>query len=213
MKKRSIIRSIGIAILLFIINAIFLALAQIITSNVAIAYLISYTLMIVLLIKLYQKDLKNDFKNLTKDFKKNKKELILVPLILIIIVYLLNALFFKICGIEAGNQLLAESELKESIFLMCLHTIIIAPIAEELIFKLPFKDNKKKPLYNALAITILFTLIHIFPESNPLAYLYLIAYFVLGVTFTYPFYKTNNVLLSIIVHIINNLINVMIILF
>ncbi len=213
MEKENIFKSIGLAILLYCINALFLGIAQEFSPYLVSSYVLSYGAMVILLVKCFKKDILDDLKNLLKDFKENYKAIIPVSTLCIISVYILNAILLNFIGSEAGNQVMATQELKSSIILMSLHLIILAPITEELIFKLPFKHNKKRRLLNFFIITIMFTLIHIYPESNPLAYLYLISYLLLSISFTYPFYKTNNILMSIIIHIINNLINVMIILF
>lgn len=213
MKKESKIKAIGLTFALFCLNSLVLGIIGTLSPFIASTYVVSYSIVIIILTRMYKDEIKKDFKNLWKDIKESYKKVIPISLLFIGLVYVANYFIYGYAGTKAGNQISIEQELTSSIVLMLIYVLLLAPIVEEMIFKIPFKNHKEKRFIDFIIIVIMFTLIHFYPESNPKAYLYLISYGFLSISFAYPFYKTNNVLLSIIIHIINNLINVMVILF
>ncbi|QIL48088.1 CPBP family intramembrane glutamic endopeptidase [Vagococcus hydrophili] len=86
-------------------------------------------------------------------------------------------------------------------FLLILGVIILAPILEEIVFRGLMRQliaNK----YNYIVISsLLFSLIHS-PENS---YLFL-GVFISGILFSLSYIKTNNLVIPICIHLINNLV-------
>ena len=86
---------------------------------------------------------------------------------------------------------------------------IISPISEELTFRYGFNNIKNKYLY-IIVTSILYAIMHL---SNFSEILYVIPYFILGLTFAYTYKKTNSLIYPISIHIIHNLISLLFIIF
>lgn len=83
--------------------------------------------------------------------------------------------------------------------------VLIAPLTEELLFRLNFK-NTIKGRYKWIIFTgIVFASTHIlFSYTGPTDFLYLIPYASLGIAFSAGFYDTDNIFTSIAMHILHN---------
>ena len=90
---------------------------------------------------------------------------------------------------------------------------ILIPILEEISFRLEFKHNIKNKFKFLILSSTLFALMHIISTTNLIEILYVIPYLILGLTFTTVYIKTDNLLCSILSHILHNTISVIIILF
>ncbi len=102
---------------------------------------------------------------------------------------------------EAANRELITKNPYYSI----INILLIAPITEELLFRLNFKDVFKKRWTFVLTTGILFGLIHIIGTPISLInFLYIIPYSLLGVAFGLICYDTKSVYSSIIAHMIHN---------
>ena len=90
-------------------------------------------------------------------------------------------------------------------------TILIAPLTEELIFRLNIrKIFKNKWLFIILSF-LLFGGVHVISSAKTiLDYLYIIPYGALGAAFAYSYYKTNNLFTSITLHMFHNIILILI---
>jgi len=92
---------------------------------------------------------------------------------------------------------------------MFINAILLGSILESLLFIYPF--NKINTLPAFFVYTILFALSHLMYSNNMLDLLFIIPYILMSLGFYYSFYKTNNIFVSIIIHILNNLISFMLI--
>ena len=81
---------------------------------------------------------------------------------------------------------------------------------EEILFRYTFTIIKNKYIY-LIVTTLFFAILHM--QKIPEDLIYLIPYSLMSFTFTYPFYKTNNIINSIITHSAYNLISLILILF
>lgn len=173
--------------------------------------LISYMLLTLYFIILYKKDLKEYVKNFKK---KNIKTILLYWIIgfifMMISNYIINYLIIPngLSTNEAGNRdLLFNNKLIYSIILC-----IFIPILEEITFRLEFKKNIKNKKVFLLVSSISFALLHILSTTKLIELLYIIPYLILGFTFSKIYIKTDNLLSSIIAHILHNTTNVIILL-
>ena len=85
---------------------------------------------------------------------------------------------------------------------------MIAPIKEEFIYRLPFINNNNKTL-NYIIYSLIFASIHLLTINNAIEIIFIIPYLILSFSIGYSLYKTDNILVSTILHMLNNLINIM----
>ncbi len=104
------------------------------------------------------------------------------------------------------NQKNIEENIKEYFILSILNISLLSPIIEEITFRYSYNTIKNKYLYIILT-TIIFSICHI---TNTNELIYLIPYSLMGIMFSYSYIKTNNILSSIICHILYNTINLII---
>lgn len=173
--------------------------------------LLSYILLTIYFIIIYKKDLKIYIKN----FKYKNIITILIYWIIgfiltIISNYIINYLIIPngLSNNETGNRdLLFNNKLIYSIILC-----IFIPILEEITFRLEFKKNIKNKKIFLLVSSITFALLHILSTTKLIELLYIIPYLILGITFSKIFIKTDNLISSVIAHILHNTTNVIILL-
>lgn len=173
--------------------------------------LISYILLTIYFLIIYKKDLKEYLKK----FKIKNIPTILLYWILgfifmMISNYIINYLIIPngLSNNEAGNrELLFNNKLIYSIILC-----IFIPILEEITFRLEFKKNIKNKKIFLLVSSISFALLHILSTTKLIELLYIIPYLILGITFSKIYIKTDNLISSIIAHILHNTTNVIILL-
>lgn len=172
---------------------------------------ISYILIAIYFSIIYKDDLLNNLK------KFNKKN-ILTTLIYFIIGFLLIMLSNYIINNiiipnnisnneQSNRELLINNKL---IYGLLLTTII--PYIEEIVFRLSLKKSIKNNTIFILISSTIFSLLHIISSTKLIELLYFISYFILGLTFSTIYTKTNNIFCSIISHILNNTITVLLVL-
>lgn len=152
----------------------------------------------------------DDFKSFKKNFKSIMDTSIKNWLIGLVIMLVSNIVLSLIIGNIANNEELNRSLLLTTPIYAVIAMVFIAPITEEIIFRLaPRKAfNKKIPylLYSA----ILFGGMHLLSSSSLIEILYIIPYGALGFAFAKNYYETENIFSSISVHMIHNTIAVII---
>jgi len=96
-----------------------------------------------------------------------------------------------------------------SSWLTILSVAIIAPVIEELVFRKSFRDIFKNKWIYLITSGILFGALHVLlsPINSFIDYLYLIPYCSMGLAFSYMYYKTDNIMTSIVMHVTHNTIN------
>ena len=194
--------------------------------------ILTYVVLIGVLVLLSIKDLKYD----TSRLKPNIKKIILTAVIGVAVMYatslLLNVLYtvLKLQG-DSQNQMEIESMLKNATMiekaLYAIIIVIVAPLVEEIIFRKSlfgvFKKLKIKKIYIVLITGAIFGLMHItsaivgyivegqYSLIGP-EFLFGITYIAMGIIFGYVYYKSDeNIYSSLILHIINNLISVILV--
>ena len=173
--------------------------------------LISYILLTIYFIIIYKKDLKEYIKN----FKIKKiKTIILYWIIgfifMMISNYIINYIIIPngISNNEAGNrELLFNNKIIYSLILC-----IFIPFLEEISFRLEFKKSIKNKKTFLIISSLSFALLHILSTTKLIELLYIIPYFILGLTFSKIYIKTDNIISNILAHILHNTIIVFIIL-
>lgn len=129
-------------------------------------------------------------------------QLTLIGLILNIILILLFT------TTTSQNQEMVETLLVENKILMILLAVIIAPITEELTFRLGLQGliSRKSKFFGAITSLIIFVGIHLLVEimSGELNLSNVVGYLGISSLLSFVYYKTNNVLLTILIHMLYN---------
>lgn len=212
-KNKFLLGLIGISIYFFLpqFQALPFILLKINTNNIPqiaeIIYLLGFNLLILALIAIvFHKKLEKDFIDIKKNHEKYFKECINYWLIGMGVMMLSN-IFISIIlnnGV-ADNEELIRTMFKESPIYVYLSAVIIAPLTEELIFRLGIRNIFPTKILFLMVSTLVFGGLHVVTSmSTPLDLLYLIPYCSLGFAFAYSLYKTNNIFVSIGLHMMHN---------
>jgi len=175
----------------------------------------------VLLFIIYYKDIKKDF----LIFNKNKKDkiVLIIKLFLLFIVVkyavgLITAIIMMMLKLDTNtitsvNQELIETYIKRAPLLMAISTSLLAPIYEELLFRLGFKKVFGNNMLFVLISGTLFGLLHVFPLeegiSLTLGIVQSISYVSMGIFLAFVYKKYNNIYYSIGIHFLNNFISIL----
>ena len=173
--------------------------------------IIPYITLLTYYIIIYKKILINYIKKLNK---KNILYTIIIWIIGFILMILSNYIINNLIipnGIS-NNELNNRKLLFEHKYTHTLIIGLIIPILEEISFRLEFKHNIKNKHIFLIVSSLSFALIHIIATTNLIEIIYIIPYLILGLTFTYTYLKTNNLICSIISHILHNTLTIIILL-
>lgn len=166
-----------------------------------VAHLLEYLIILTILIIYFHKDLKimfNYFKKNYKDYFKKIYYLYPITLVFMLIINSLISLKYSL----PSNELAIRALITKYPFYSILTTTLLAPIIEELVFRLSFNEIKSKVFYLILT-SLIFAFVHISSMSEML---YLIPYFALGFCLGLTYQKTGNIIPAILTHIFHNLI-------
>lgn len=172
---------------------------------------ISYLLLFIYFFSIYKKEILNDIKKFNKETIFKTIFYFIIGFILMILSnYIINYIVIPngISNNEIGNRnLLLNNKIIYGI-LLC----IIIPFIEEIIFRLSFKKTIKNKYLFLIISSTTFALLHLLSNTKLIELLYFIPYFILGLTFGTIYIKTNNIFSSILSHIFNNTLTVLIVL-
>ena len=166
----------------------------------------SNSILSLILILIFRKDLKEDF----KDFKKNYVSKMDDAFKIWVLGLTLMAIFNYAIGIInpndiANNEQAVRNMLKVNPIAMVINTALIAPIVEELVFRKAFRVTFKNNIAFIIISGFVFGALHVVLSiDNVLDYLYLLPYCSLGISFSYMYYKTDNIFAPLSMHIIHN---------
>ena len=85
-----------------------------------------------------------------------------------------------------------------------LSTVIIAPLTEELIFRLNFRKIFKTDILFIIISGLVFGIMHLSVASSFLELIYIIPYSIPGFIFAYTLKKSNNIFVPIFLHLLHN---------
>ena len=166
-------------------------------------------IIILTFIIIYYKDFKNDLKEIKKHDKEYIGSSIRIWLIGLIIMIISNSIISLIVGDIASNESLNRSIFYSNYLYAIPSMIILAPIAEETIFRLSLGKIFNNKYIFMIVSGLVFGYIHVI-GSTGLEYLYIIPYGALGAAFAYAYKKYNNIYCSVTTHILHNLVCVII---
>lgn len=196
----SFFKSIGLLLIVSLIMAVF----SVLTKNQAVAYFFTYFTSSFIFLFIYKDKLKNDLKNIRNDL--NTKNIIIIVLFLVLS-FISNIILVNLLNQEASNQKIAVSMFKSFPLLGIPAICLFAPFVEEIIYRLPYKKN----WLSIIISTIVFTFAHI-SNFSLIQMLFLIPYLFLSISFSFAYFKNENIILSTTTHILNNLISVVLLL-
>lgn len=196
----SFFKSIGLLLIVSFIMAVF----SILTKNQTVAYFFTYFTSSLIFLFIYKDKLKNDLKNIRNDL--NTKNIIIIVLFLVLS-FISNIILVNLLNQEASNQEIAVSMLKSFSLLGILAICLFAPFVEEIIYRLPYKKN----WLSIIISTIVFTFAHI-SNFSLIQMFFLIPYLFLSISFSFAYFKNENIILSTTTHILNNLISIVLLL-
>lgn len=196
----SFFKSIGLLLIVSFIMAVF----SILTKNQTVAYFFTYFTSSLIFLFIYKDKLKNDLKNIRNDL--NTKNIIIIVLFLVLS-FISNIILVNLLKQEASNQEIAVSMFKSFPLLGIPAICLFAPFVEEIIYRLPYKKN----WLSIIISTIVFTFAHI-SNFSLIQILFLIPYLFLSISFSFAYFKNENIILSTTTHILNNLISVVLLL-
>jgi membrane protease YdiL (CAAX protease family) len=208
---KSLSKGIGYLVLFFILPSIIQIPFNFIKNNISLSYnlefIIVYLITTIIFMIIIKKDLKENIK--TFNIKILKKSLIywLIGLSIMII----SSELIELIGIPLNsNEEAIRAILKEAPITQILHSIVFAPILEEIVFRYSFKDLSSNKHIYALFTGIFFALMHL-PDAfvNHTMLIHLIPYSALGIAFGYIYKNTDNILATIIPHSLHNLISIL----
>lgn len=195
-----------IPILLFKINV-----NNISYLNKTLLSMFSNAVVFLILVIMYWKDIIKGIKKLKCDNWKSLKIGFDYWFIGLMIMVLSNVVITLIKG---GGTSTNEESIKTLLvsfpYLVIPYIAIIAPCIEELVFRKAFKDIFKNKWIYILTSGLIFGGLHVFlsPVSSFVDYLYLIPYCSMGLAFAFMCYETDNIVVSISMHILHNTLNI-----
>ena len=169
-------------------------------------YNISIEVIMIILFILIFKDF---FKKSLEDIKKNHftyfKKYFKFYILGLVIMMLANSLILILGGATSENETTVRTEFQLYPIYIFISAVILAPIIEEVTFRLGFRKIFKNNYIFIIVSGLVFGSLHLLGMFNsPLILLYLIAYSGLGFVFAYMLAKTNNIFVSMGFHFMHN---------
>ena len=166
--------------------------------------------LIMILSFVYLKIIVKDF----KDFKKNKKEYIneyaKYWFLNIALMAISNIIISSIIDIkQATNQDYVEDLLVKYPIYSVITTVVIAPVLEELMFRLNFRKIFKTDMLFIIISGLVFGMMHMSIATSMKELLFIIPYSIPGFIFAYTLKKSNNIFVPISLHIFHNTIMIL----
>ena len=195
------IKSLGKFLSLFIIYIIITTITDGLTNNPYLLLLIPALVIIIISIILNKKELKSSLKTIKKDFNI---KIFIIGIITCLSSILINYILTKLVGNTSTNQTTLLDNIDKYKYLYSFIIIIILPLQEEFLYRLPYSNSKN--IYSFIISSLIFASLHL-SSTNDL--IYLIAYLIPTIGITLNYFKTNNIYISYLLHLLNNLINVL----
>lgn len=165
-----------------------------------------YNLFILLgVIFIYLKIIVKDFKEFKENLKYYVNNYCKYWILVIGLMLISNIIVSSISNITTPtNQEYIIKLLEKYPIYTLISTIIIAPILEELIFRLSFRKIFKNDLLFILLSGLVFGILHLSVAKTLSELLYIIPYSIPGFIFAYTLKKSNNILVPISLHMFHN---------
>lgn len=175
------------------------------------ANLISYIILVVVSVLLFGHELMDQFKKIPS--KKPFIKGVLTGWVLLFAASYVSSMivfFFTKSNDSSMNQQAITSLMEVHPILMGGMTVLCAPIAEEVVFRLTImRGLLKQPWIGILLSSFLFGMIHVISAGD---FIYLIQYMSMGIALGYVYYRHQNIWFSIGVHAVQNFISTVLVL-
>lgn len=171
-------------------------------------YLITYEIILTLIIiYIYKKNFIPNFKDFKKNFSMYFKKYFKYWILMFILMSISNTIvtIFTTTQISKNQQSIIDV-FKQAPFYTIIITMITAPILEELVFRLSFKNIFKHTNFLFIFFSgLFFGLIHVIGTlENLVDLLFVIPYSIPGFMFAYLYTKSNNIFVPIGLHFFHN---------
>lgn len=178
--------------------------------NKGISNLLTYILLTTIYILYDYKYLKKCTRNLDKvNYKKN----VLVFIIIFTISELVTIFIPKLFNITSPNQESVINLFNDYPLSTFISAALLAPICEEAIFRKNFKNTFTNKWLFSWITGLVFSLFHILSISSLSELIYFPVYLSFGIYLGYIYYESDNILVSLKYHIINNVLSFIFIIF
>lgn len=212
---KSILTGIGVILLYFIGSSIYTNILNLFGVNysklsitVKSIYLGFYELILTLVIVyIYKKDFIPNLKDFIKNNTKYFKEYIKYWFMMLGLMMIANILITNFTtSLTSNNQQTIMDNLKIAPIYTFVVTVFIAPVLEELVFRLSFrKIFYKNDILFIIISGLVFGSLHVLGSFNaPIDLLFIIPYSIPGFIFAYIYCKSKNICVSMSIHFIHN---------
>ncbi len=195
------IKSLCKFIILFIIYIVITGITTGLTNNTYLLLLIPALSIIIISILMNKNELKNSLKSIKKDFNT---KLFIFGIITCLSSILINFIITKTIGHTSVNQSTLIDNIDKYKYLYAFILIFIIPLEEEFLFRLPYSNSKN--LLSFIISSLIFTSLHLSSTND---FIYIPAYLIPTIGLTLNYFKTTNIYISYLLHLLNNLINVL----
>lgn len=195
------IKSLGKFLTLFIIYTLIIGITNNLTKNIYLSLLIPSLSIIFISILLNKKELKSSLKTFKKDFNI---KIFIIGFIACLTSILINYILTRFVGTTSTNQSTIISYIDKYKYPFIFLIVFINPLQEEFLYRLPYSNSKN--IISFIISSFIFASLHL-TSINDL--IYFIAYLIPTIGLTLNYFKTKNIYISYLLHALNNLINVL----
>lgn len=176
------------------------------TYTARIIYNLSAELFMILVIYLiFEKEISAAIQDLKKNHLTYFKKYFRVYLIGVFVMMLANLIITMQGGSSSENETTIRTEFQMFPVYIYVSSVFLAPILEELVFRLGFRSIFKNNVLFITVSSLIFGGLHLIGMPlDALFPIYLISYCSCGVAFAYMLTKTNNIFVSIGFHFMHN---------
>lgn len=162
--------------------------------------------LIAIILMIYKDKIKNDFKDYKNNFKNYIKKYTEYWAFAITLMIVANIVIINIePNSQATNQQAINELFNIAPIYIIISSVILAPIVEELVFRLSFRYIFKNDVIFVILSGITFGAMHIIGTYTCLAdWLYIIPYSIPGLVFAYTLKKSNNIFVPMSLHFMHN---------
>ena len=163
-------------------------------------------LLLSIIVLINYKDIMRQIKDISKNYDSYFKKYFKYWIIAFIVMAFSNF----IIALLTNSTVSANEEAIRQIFnispiYIFISAVIIAPLTEELVFRLGFRNTFQSKWLYILASGVTFGALHVvLSYTNMIELLYVIPYSALGIAFAYMMYETKNVFVSVGYHFLHN---------
>lgn len=159
-----------------------------------------------IIIYIYKTDFINNLKNYLKNIKYYINNYIKYWFLTLVLMFISNSIItlFTTSNISNNQESIIDT-LKIAPFYTIIVTVFIAPIMEELIFRLSIKKIFKNKIIFIIISGLFFGSVHVLGNfNNIIDLLFIIPYSIPGFIFAYTYIKSENIFVPISLHFIHN---------